>query len=279
MLAADWAGQGDRPVTNIVIGAASGMGKAVAHKLAPRGPLLLADVNLEGVQAVARGIGSGVDAAACDLRDQAGIGRLLDRVSTVEALVLTAGISGSMGSAHDILDINLRGFERTIRSALPMITRGSVAVCFSSTGSYGMPEDQDILESLEDPLADDFFARYDALPFDTGAPFAYAYSKLGVRRLVRRWAPEFGKRSARIVSLSPGINDTPMNRVDEARAPIMAEIIKASPIGRRGTPDEVAQIVDFLTSPQASLMMGSDVLADGGMVAALPTQPYRRIEK
>jgi NAD(P)-dependent dehydrogenase (short-subunit alcohol dehydrogenase family) len=264
-------------MTNIVIGAASGMGKTVAHKLAPRGPLLLADVNLEGVQTAAREIGGDVDVAACDLRDEASVRQLFEKVSSIDALVLTAGISGSMGTAQDILDINLRGFERAILAALPLIAPGTVAVCFSSTGSYGMPEEPEILELLDDPLAEDFFKRYEALPYDTGASFAYAFSKLGVRRLVRRWAGEFGKRGARIVSLSPGINDTPMNRIDEARAPIMAEIIKASPIGRRGTPEEVANIVDFLTSPQASLMMGSDVLADGGMVAALPSQPYRRV--
>jgi NAD(P)-dependent dehydrogenase (short-subunit alcohol dehydrogenase family) len=264
-------------MTNIVIGAASGMGKAVAHKLAPRGALLLADVNLDGAKAAAQEIGGDVGAVACDLRDEADVARLFDQVSSIDALVLTAGISGSMGTAQDILDINLRGFERAILAALPLVAPGSVAVCFSSTGSYGMPDDPEILELLEDPLAAHFFEGYEALPYDTGASFAYAFSKLGVRRLVRRWAGEFGKRGARIVSLSPGINDTPMNRIDEARAPIMAEIIKASPIGRRGTPEEVANIVDFLTSSQASLMMGSDVLADGGMVAALPSQPYRRI--
>ncbi len=266
-------------MTNIVIGAASGLGKAVAHMLAPRGPLLLADVNLAGVQEVANEIGSGVEAAACDLRDQADVGKLFDRVPAIEALVLTAGISGSMGTAHEILDINLLGLERTIRAALPLIAQGTVAVCFSSAASYGLPDDRDILELLEDPLADDFFERYEALPYETGASFAYAFSKLGIRRQVRRWAPEFGKRGARIVSLSPGINDTPMNRIDEARIPIMAQIIKASPIGRRGTPEEVANVVDFLTSPQASLLTGSDVLVDGGMVAAQPTQPYPRTGK
>ncbi len=70
--------------------------------------------------------------------------------------------------------------------------------------------------------------------------------------------------------MSPGINDTPMNRLDESRHPIMAEIIETSPLGRRGRPEEVAAVVEFLTSDRASFMTGSDVLVDGGMVATIP---------
>ena len=61
-----------------------------------------------------------------------------------------------------------------------------------------------------------------------------------------------------------------MNRLDESRHPIMAEIIETSPLGRRGRPEEVASVVVFLTSDGASFMTGCDVLVDGGMVATLP---------
>jgi NAD(P)-dependent dehydrogenase (short-subunit alcohol dehydrogenase family) len=50
----------------------------------------------------------------------------------------------------------------------------------------------------------------------------------------------------------------------------MADIIKNSPLGRRGRPEEVANVVEFLTSDKASFMTGSDVLVDGGMVATIP---------
>ena len=79
-----------------------------------------------------------------------------------------------------------------------------------------------------------------------------------------------GAKGARILSVSPGINDTPMNALDESRHPIMADIIKSSPLGRRGRPEEVANVVEFLTSDKASFMTGSDVLVDGGMVATIP---------
>ncbi len=92
-----------------------------------------------------------------------------------------------------------------------------------------------------------------------------------MQRLVRKTAAAWGRRGARILSLSPGINDTPMNRADEAEHPIMQDIIKNSPLGRRGSPEEVANVVSFLVSDAASYMTGSDVLVDGGMVTVLPT--------
>jgi NAD(P)-dependent dehydrogenase (short-subunit alcohol dehydrogenase family) len=72
------------------------------------------------------------------------------------------------------------------------------------------------------------------------------------------------------MSVSPGINDTPMNRALEANQPVMADIIRSSPLGRRGTPEEIANVISFVTSDAASLLTGSDVLADGGMVSVLP---------
>jgi len=96
-------------------------------------------------------------------------------------------------------------------------------------------------------------------------------SKRGVHRLIRSKAAAWGAKGARIMSVSPGINDTPMNQALEENQPIMADIIKNSPLGRRGTPEEIANVITFVTSDAASLLTGSDVLADGGMVSVLPS--------
>jgi NAD(P)-dependent dehydrogenase (short-subunit alcohol dehydrogenase family) len=257
-------------MTNVVIGAASGMGAAVSRQLASRGELLLADQNPAGLEQIASELGGDVEAVACDVTDQAQVDALFAKVHDLGALVHTAGISGSMAPGRRILEVNLMGPARVLRAAEPMLRPGSVAVCVASQSGYMVPESPKLFAVLEDPLAPGFFDELGKF-FDVDVPsLAYQVSKRGVHRLVRRAAAAWGARGARIMSVSPGINDTPMNRLDESNHPIMRDIIKSSPLGRRGTPEEVANVISFITSDAASLLTGSDVLADGGMVSVLP---------
>jgi NAD(P)-dependent dehydrogenase (short-subunit alcohol dehydrogenase family) len=258
-------------MSTVVVGAGSGMGAAVARELAPRGPLVVADRNLEGVKGVAADIGGDVEAIGCDVTDAGQVQALVDAVDDLDALVMTAGLSGSMAPGRTIFEVNLIGTARVLAAFEPRLRPGSVGVCFASMSGHRVPDTGPLMAALDDPLADGFFDRFTALGVDPDAPqFAYPMSKRGIHRLVRRLAPSWGARGARIMSVSPGINDTPMNRLDESRHPIMAEMIASSPLGRRGTPEEVAKVVAFLTSDDASFMTGSDVLVDGGMVATIP---------
>jgi len=257
-------------MTNVVIGAASGMGAAVARQLAPRGPLVIADRNPEGIEALAAELGGDVRALPCDLTDQAQVDALFATISDLDSVVITAGISGTWFPARQILEVNLVGTARVLRAAEPLLRPGSVGVCIASQSGYMVPENPGLFAVLENPLSPTFFDDLAAF-FDIEDPsLAYQMSKRGVHRLVRSKAASWGAKGARIMSVSPGINDTPMNRALEEGQPIMAEIIKNSPLGRRGTPEEIANVVSFITSDAASLLTGSDVLADGGMVSVLP---------
>jgi NAD(P)-dependent dehydrogenase (short-subunit alcohol dehydrogenase family) len=262
-------------MTNVVIGAGSGMGAAIAHKLAPRGRLLVADYNQASVEKLAAEIGGDVRAFGCDIADQKQIDAIMSEVGELDALIVTAGLSGTQAPGRRILDVNLAGHARVLRAAEPLLRPGAVGITVASQSGYMVPDAPALFAVLDDPLAPDFLDKL-AQVFDVdNSALAYQASKRGAHRLAQRLALPWGRRGARILSVSPGINDTPMNRSDEAAHPIMAEIIKASPLGRRGTPAEIANVVAFLTSSEASLMTGGDVLVDGGMNTVLPRNAWQ----
>jgi NAD(P)-dependent dehydrogenase (short-subunit alcohol dehydrogenase family) len=233
--------------------------------------LIIADRDPAGLETLADELGDGVECSRCDVTDQGAVDALFANVEDLDALVITAGISANgMQRGRPIFEVNLVGMARVLRAAEPLLHAGSVAVGVASQSGYLVPQNHELFTVLEDPLAPDFYEKLGTF-FDYEDPtLAYQMSKRGVHRLIRSKAAAWGARGARIMSVSPGINDPPMNRALEEERPIMLDIIKNSPLGRRGTPEEIADVISFITSDAASLLTGSDVLADGGMVSVLP---------
>ncbi len=261
----------------VVIGAGSGMGAAVAVRLHEDGyRLVLADLALEGLQALSSRLGA--EAIAVDVTNDPAVRELVKRCgSGVDALVITAGLSASMAPFERIMEVNLGGTARVLNAFSTVMNEAGAAVCFSSiAGHVPGPIDAPTDAALRDAASPALGQRV----INTLAPelrvtgMAYALSKYGVLRLVERVGVEWGKKGLRICSVSPGIIDTPMGRLEsEANRATADAALAAAPISRRGTAEEVANVVAFLCSQQASFMTACDVLVDGGWVGAMRAAP------
>ncbi len=95
------------------------------------------------------------------------------------------------------------------------------------------------------------------------------WAKRGVQRFVQAEAVRLGPVGARACSVSPGVIDTAMGRQEAASQPFMDVLVERTPLGRMGRPEELAAVVAFLLSDEASFLTGTDVLVDGGVCAAL----------
>jgi len=258
---------------NVVIGGASGMGLAVAQRLAGQGPLLVADRNELLAHEVARELGDGVVAIVVEVTDPDSVARLAAHAGTLGALVHTAGLSPTMARWDDVFRVNFVGTAHVLNAFLPTATQGSVAVCFASIAARRARLDAFIRAALADPFAPDLLERIgtacrrgDDLQ---DSRVAYSLSKWGVLELVRRATSPWAAQGARVLALSPGVIDTPMGRRELDEQTHVAEMVERTPMKRTGTADEIAGVVEFLCSPAAAYMTGSEVLVDGGHVATL----------
>ncbi|PXY33281.1 short-chain dehydrogenase [Prauserella coralliicola] len=265
----------------IATGSGRGMGLACARRLTTMvDVLLLVDRDEAGVSAAAGKLaaeGSAhVEPVALDVTDRDGLARLADLVAdtgTLRAVAHAAGISPTMADWRRILTVDLVGTALLTEALRPLATEGTALVCFASMAPLLGPAEEHpaVLAALDDPLAERFPERlHDALgaPLeDTGT--AYAWAKRGVHRLVRREAVLLGPVGARICSVSPGIIDTPQGRQEEQSHPSMAALVRQTPLGRKGRPEDVAAVVAFALSDEAAFLTGTDLLVDGGVCAAL----------
>ncbi len=249
----------------VVTGAARGMGRSCVERL--RG----LTEHLVAVDLAAPEI-EGTLGLACDVSDPAAIGALVERVGALgpfRALAHAAGISPTMADARRIFDVDLVGTQRLLDAFEPLVGPGSAAVCFSSLAAYQIaPFADPALDALlDEPLAADFLDRIAAQVADSG--YAYGLAKRGVVRASARAAVRWGKRGGRVNSLAPGIIDTPMGRQELEQQPVMRTMLEHVPLGRLGGADEVAAVVAFLLSDDASFVSGIDVLVDGALVPGM----------
>ena len=253
----------------VVTGAGSGMGQASADLLSEAGwPLLLCDIDPAKLEATAKRLGARgkVETLAGDIAAADYPARLTQAVGgrQIGAIVHCAGLSPTMASAARVLEVNLAGTMRLVEAIRPLMADGGAAVLFASSAAHQIGSQLDaVIGKVTTPEA---VASLEQVSPNSG--IAYSVSKRGVYLLTRREAAAFGKRGARINSISPGIIDTPMGRAEMEAHEIMREMIDRSALPRAAEAREVASVALFLCSDAASFVTGIDILVDGGTMAA-----------
>ncbi|WP_394814930.1 SDR family oxidoreductase [Streptomyces millisiae] len=262
----------------VIVGSGS-IGRAIARRVGNGRTLLLADHNETNLGAAAerlRGEGYDVTVQATDVADPAAVAALADAASAlgpVTQVVHTAGVSPVQASTERVLHVDLLGTALVLETFGRVIAPGGAGVVISSMAGHMQSP---YAPEIEHALAYTETSRLLGLPFlqpeEVGnSGDAYALSKRGNALRVRAAAIPWGERGARVNCVSPGIILTPLAQAELSGpgSEIYREMIETSAAGRVGTPDEVAEAAAFLLGRQAGFVTGSDLLMDGGVIAAM----------
>jgi NAD(P)-dependent dehydrogenase (short-subunit alcohol dehydrogenase family) len=261
----------------VVIGAGS-IGQAIARRVSAGKHIVLADLRQENAETAAKTLsdaGFDVSTAKVDVSVRASVQALVETaksIGEISGVIHAAGVSPSQASPETILKVDLYGTALVLEEFGKVIARGGAGVVIASQSGHRLPAlsaDQNaalattpVEELLKLPMLQPGQVK-DSL-------HAYQISKRGNSLRVMAEAVRWGKRGARVNTISPGIIITPLAN-DELKGPRGAgyrRMIDLCPVGRAGTPDEVGTVGALLMGADGAFITGSDFLMDGGVTAA-----------
>jgi meso-butanediol dehydrogenase/(S,S)-butanediol dehydrogenase/diacetyl reductase len=235
----------------LITGAASGIGAATARLFWQEGAAVaLADVNDEGSRSLAQSLGPSAMAVTCDVSKPEEVEALVKAVAAahgrIDVLFNNAGI-GSFGTSVElapgdwerIIAVDLNSVYYACHYAIPHMRPGSAIVNTASISGLG---------------GDYRFAAYNA-------------AKGAVINYTRALAVDHARDGIRVNALCPGLVATPITAALQQLPDLQEEWCRRIPMGRPAQPEEMARVVAFLASDDASYMTGAIVVADGGTTA------------
>jgi NAD(P)-dependent dehydrogenase (short-subunit alcohol dehydrogenase family) len=262
----------------VIIGA-GGMGTAIAHRLGSGRTVVLSDVSPQKLDAATRALtanGHDVRGVAVDVTSRRSVADLAAYAAAhgpITGVVHTAGVSPEQADIKTILHVDLVGVALVLEQFGEVIEAGGAGVVIASMAGHFHPAmDSGVEHELASVPAGELLAMKACAPSLFQNPQeAYAFAKRANHIRVAAAASSWGKRGARINSVSPGIISTAMGmqELNGDSGKVMKAMIDMSAAGRIGTPDDIAAAVDFLVSPAASFITGTDLVVDGGITAAV----------
>lgn len=262
----------------VVIGS-GGMGLPVARRLGIGKQVLLADFSADNLATAEKTLtneGYSVHTALVDIAKYDSVVHLAQKaaeIGLVETIVHTAGVGPSVGSARRVYEVDLVGTVNVIDAFLPVVQAGSNLVCISSMACYLLPpltpefERHLATAPREEILGHPDLRINDLAEGYEGAGAAYSISKRANLVRVQASAGIWGRKGARINSVSPGVVSTELGR-KELEGPA-GKFVESSPAGRVGAPEDIVNAVAFLVNPASSFITGNDILVDGGVVSSM----------
>ncbi len=237
----------------LVTGANSGIGLATAKRFVSEGAyVFITGRRQKELDAAVREIGKNVTAVQGDVSNLADLDRLFAQIKKekgkIDIVFANAGVAkyaplGKMTEEFydSIFNINVKGVLFTVQKALPLLRDGSSVVLNASiVASKGFSSNS-----------------------------VYSATKAAVRSFARTWTTDLKNRGIRVNAVSPGATDTPglrdlwaSSEAGQQRKKMISETV---PLGRLGTPDEIAKAVVFLASDDASYITGVELFVDGGI--------------
>jgi 3-oxoacyl-[acyl-carrier protein] reductase len=226
----------------VVVGGASGIGRAVAHALAAHDcRVTVADRNADGARAVAGELGDPHTSAIVEVTDEDSVQRLFEQSGPLDVVVNTAGFSGvglitelPVEEFRSVVDVCLTGAFLVIKHAAPQLRDGGALVSLSSLNG-------------RQPAA---------------AMSAYCAAKAGLSMLTQVAALELAPRGIRVNAVAPGFVHTPLTEPATQIPGVLDDYLENTPLGRAGTSEEVAEAVVFMC--KSSWLTGEVLDLNGG---------------
>jgi NAD(P)-dependent dehydrogenase (short-subunit alcohol dehydrogenase family) len=254
------------------------IGMAIARRIGYGKKIIVGDKNVENANIIAKTMndaGFDVEAYECDISSRESILNLIQIAKNngeIVHFINAAGVSPSQAPIETILKVDLYGTAVLLEEVGKVIKEGGTGVTISSQSGKRMPqltakEDEQLATTPTEELL-----QLDILQPENIRDTLHAYqmAKRCNEKRVMAESVKWGKRGARINSISPGIIVTPL-AIDEFNGPrgdFYKNMFAKCPAGRPGTADEVANVAELVMNEKGTFITGSDFLIDGGATAS-----------